>query len=171
MHSEEIIDLENQKLAEEKSHKKIAERLNLSKSTVQYMINNSYNWKKCKTGPKPALSKTEKYKIGVEFLRLKNFKKLISSQKLKISCTLKASSATLRRQLNREGLKYSSKPKTLVLTQIQKEKRMENCECWIADRVEWQKVVFSEEKIQSRRNRGQFEDLDVEKRWVGVEAS
>ena len=43
MHSEEIIDLENQKLAEEKSHKKIAERLNLSKSTVQYMINNSCN--------------------------------------------------------------------------------------------------------------------------------
>ncbi len=44
MHSKEIIEVAKQKerrKAEGKSYQKIAEELNLSKSTVQYMINNS----------------------------------------------------------------------------------------------------------------------------------
>ena len=63
MHSKEIIDLAKQKPAQGKFHKKIAEKLILFKAAVQYLINNSYNRRKCKTDPKPALSKTEKYRI------------------------------------------------------------------------------------------------------------
>ena len=80
----------------------------------------------------------KRYKIGIEVLRRKNLKKKrISSRNLKKACTIKASSATKRRHLNRIGQEYTKKPKTFLLTLIQKEKREENCERWIADRVDW----------------------------------
>ena len=73
----------------------------------------------------PALAKYEKYRIGVGILRLKNFKIRIFPRTLKQSCTIKASSATIRRHLDRKGLKYPKKSKTLLLTLIQKEKKTE----------------------------------------------
>ncbi len=105
MHSREIIDLAKQKSAQGKFHRKIGEKLILLKAAVKYMINNSYNRKKCKTDPKLALSKTEKYRIEVEVLRLEILRNQISSRKLKKCCPLKAFSATIRRHINRIGLK------------------------------------------------------------------
>ncbi len=66
----------------------------------------------------------------------------------------------------------------LVLAQFQKEKRKENCERWIADQVDWQKVVFLDEnkfnldgpdngKIRMWKN----EKLDRNNCQGGVEAS
>ena len=74
MHSKEIINLAKRKSAEGKFSKKIALELYLTKSTVQYMVNNNYDRSKPGVGRPAKLTKRDAYKVKVEISILKKRK-------------------------------------------------------------------------------------------------
>jgi hypothetical protein len=70
----------------------------------------------------------------------------ITSKKIRENCDLNASLRTVQRSLGRLGYFYKSATHDIVLTALHKAERVKHCKDWLKSRVDWQKVVFSDEK-------------------------
>jgi transposase len=146
MHSREVIDIVKAKRDEGQTIHRIADDMNLSPSTVYSMIKNDYNKPKKKRGAKPALKKREKVRIKRACERLRQAEEKVTSKKIKKNCDLEVSTRTIQRTLKKMGYAYKKATVGLVLSKAHKEARVNLARSWISNRVDWTKVVFSDEK-------------------------
>lgn len=141
-----LIDLIKKKRLDGESLSSIAEHLRLSKATVQFVVKNNYNKKKKKTGPKRKLNKAAllRMKRQVEMINQSGCK--VSSRKIKNECELNVSLRTVQRSLKSLGYIYKKASQEIMLTQQHKMQRVILCKEWLTDRLDFKKVVFTDEK-------------------------
>ena len=126
------------------SKKIIAEKLSLSKTTVEYMIQTTTTSKEMQDRAQTSTREIRKIQIWSRNLApQKSQKTNFLSKTEKIS----HHNATIRRHLNGKGLKYSKKPKTLLLTLIQKEKEWRIVSA--GSLIEWTGIIkfFGRKKV------------------------
>ena len=86
------------------------------------------------------------YSLKTHISILKNTKKKVNAQKLQNLGNFQASRRTIQRALKRLGFNYSNVCKKIVLKPVHKKVRVEIITNWIAQRIDWKKVVFTDEK-------------------------
>lgn len=123
----------------------ISKKYNLSKPTVQSIINN-YGKQKHKTGPKDKLSKNDKRRIK-SFIDY-NFKNQIKCTARSIidNFSLNISRSTICRFLKTNNFNYDKIKKKLVLSAKHKKDRINAARFYIRENINWNKVVFTDEK-------------------------
>ena len=124
---------------------KISKKYHISKSSVQWILKN-YSKQHLKTGRKPKLSKYDKRKMQTI---------LSNNNKAGIKCSAKdivqfsqlnISTRTAQRVLKSLKFKYSLFKKKYQLSKGQKQKRVEVCKDFLINNIQWDKVIFSDEK-------------------------
>jgi transposase len=69
----------------------------------------------------------------------------VTSPRIKDIITDTVSTRTIRRKLSSLGLKYKAYKRKIILTEFQKKVRVNQVEQWITDKIDFDKVVFSDE--------------------------
>lgn len=146
MHSKEIIQLVKTKAQEGKTYSQIASETGLAKSVVGYMVNNDYEKKKKRPGPARKIGKKEEMSIKRAVSRISGLRERVTSTKIISHCNLHVSRATAQRALKKLGFFYRKEKQLISLTQKHREQRVKFCQKWIVDRIDWSKVVFTDEK-------------------------
>lgn len=128
------------------SYGKIAEELNLTKSSVALIIKRKLKVIKKKVGPKYKVDKRKSLKI-------RRFIAQANEKGNKVNCTtiLNETNIDLNRRtlcdwLKREDYRYKKISQKIVLSQQHKEKRKLISAKWISENLEWEKCIFSDEK-------------------------
>ena len=128
-----------------RSYGEISKKYGISRSTIQYMVKNDGRSKK-KNGPKEKLSKGDKRRI----LALVNdsFTKKVkcSSTDIKNTMQLNVSKHTICRVLRRMNYNYKNVPSKFKLSYKMKQRRFEAAKEFLISGVQWNNVVFSDEK-------------------------
>jgi len=145
-YSEEIIKLVNDRRNEGLSYCAIASQLSMTKSQIQYILNRQSKTTKCKPGPKRKLKKSDVLAIKRCSAKLLESGIKVSAPKILKEIPLEISSRTAQRTLHRIGLKYKKIPKSIVLNNKHKEMRLTLATQWITNKLDWTRVVFSDEK-------------------------
>lgn len=146
MYSTDIINLAKAKFAAGQRIVQISKELRLNKSTVHYMVHNSYQRNKAKRGPKQKLSKRQRLAMKRAAESMLQIGEVVTSRKLISSCNLPVSKRTAQRYMCRIGYSYTKDRQTIILTKQHKQRRLDICRHWLRSRLEWDKVVFSDEK-------------------------
>ena len=120
MHSREIIELAKEKHANGFSYRPVSQKLNLPRSTVQYMINNDYSRVKAKRGFKHVAVGFKKLGIKRCFALLKKRKERVTASKTLRETALKISRRTVHRALSRMRYRYKNAKFTIILTKNRK---------------------------------------------------
>lgn len=146
MYSKDLIDKVKQLYDQDKSIAKVASKLSLPYTTVQYMVKNDYDRVKGKRGRPKLLKEREKTKIKRSVRQLNQRGEKVSALKVINETNSVVSKSTMRRQLNELGFKYKKVKQSIVLTQKHKAERLEHCQKWINENQDWSSTVFSDEK-------------------------
>ena len=123
---------------------KIAKDLNMSKSSVQYIIHPKE--KKCKKrGRKAKISERSKRKI-IRTIK-KSFKtgEKITASNVINETGLKVHIRTMHRTLNNIACSWKPYKKSIELLQTHKDQRVSICKQWLKEQVNFQNIVFSDE--------------------------
>ena len=128
------------------SYEEISKVLNVTKSQVQYVLNQKHVINKCKRGPKPKIGKKEKLQIKRSINRILKEGKKVNSSKILAECELNVSKWTVQRSLKKMDLKYKKASIQIKLTQQHRQLRLKCVSEWIEKRINWTKVVFTDEK-------------------------
>jgi transposase len=146
MHSPEIIALAKEKSNRGMTHRAIANDLGLCRSTVQYMLKVNHLRIKKKRG-KPRIINTRdatRIKRCCEYLWVSGEK--VTSRKIVEHVDLKCSRRTAQRHLKRLGYQYKRCKPSIVLSRKHRQERVRICRSWLKDRINWKKVVFTDDK-------------------------
>ena len=108
MYSKDFVEKVRELYEKKKNYREVATALNMSHSSVIYMVKNKYERIKKQRGPKRLDNNREKTKIKKEGRRLKS-----------------ENHSTVQRELSRLGFGYKNIPKKLPLTKKHKDKRVE----------------------------------------------
>lgn len=146
MHHKSVIETVKRLHQSGKSLNEISEELQITKSTVQYMVKNNYRRLKKKTGPKQKIDKKCKLRIKRDCNKLMEAGEKMTSTKIIKESNLMLSKSTAQRCLKSLGMKYKTARKELELTANHRAKRIEHCHRWFHERIEFKKVVFTDEK-------------------------
>jgi len=146
MFSEEIRDTVNHLNEIGKSYTEIASLLNISRNSVKSLILYKKKPQKAKSGPKRKVTDAMR-------LRIKRTCERLIDEGCKVNCNIIRSELDLdisRRTLNNFFLKseylYSKIRHKLPLTNKHKLKRLELVSDWIHKNINWNLVVFTDEK-------------------------
>jgi len=146
MYSKDFVEKVRELYEKKKNYREVATALNMSHSSVIYMVKNKYERIKKQRGPKRLVNNREKTKIKKEVRRLKSENHRVTANKVKDNCGIDASIRTVQRELSRLGFGYKNIPKKLPLTKRHKDKRVELARKWISDNLIGKNIVFSDEK-------------------------
>jgi transposase len=146
MHSSAIIALVKQKHKDGKSLRVIAEETGLQKATVQYMVKNAYGRMKRKTGVQKKITKRLQVRVKRACEQMLQSGEKVTARKIREECALDASRRTVQRFLKSTGYRYKKARHEILLSAKHKADRVFHCKMWLKDRVDWNKVVFSDEK-------------------------
>lgn len=141
-----LIQLIKSKRNDGESIGSISLQLKVPKSTVQYVISNNYNKMKKKTGPRKKVDRRLQLRIKRECQNLNLNETKITSRKIRNNCNLDVSLRTVQRSLSVLGYQYKKAKQDIVLTAHHKKERIAVCREWLRSRMDWNKVVFSDEK-------------------------
>ena len=146
MHSKELIDKVKEIYQRELSYRKVAKILNLSRTTVHYMVNTDYDRKKKVRGPSRIINRKDSTKVkrAVRYLAGNNQK--VTAKKIIQETGITCSKSTMHRELTRQEFKYKKVKQSVSLTRPQMKKRLEISEKWISDNHNWKATVFTDEK-------------------------
>lgn len=128
-----------------KSYGSIAKELHLSRSTVQKIIVRRKNMCK-KRGPKERISKFEKRRIRSFITDQFNQGKKVSCKQIVENFNLNVHRTTILRVLRCLKYNYKNLPYKFKLSPKLKSKRVAFAKKCLIENVNWQKVVFSDEK-------------------------
>ncbi len=106
MHSEEFREKVRATYEKYKTYRETARLLNLTHSTVAYIVKNSYIREKKKRGPYRIIDAHVKTKIRQEIDLLKLYNEKVTSEKIKENCQIDSSLRTVQRAVS-EILKES----------------------------------------------------------------
>jgi transposase len=146
MHSKEVIQKVKQFYQEEKSLRKVAARLDLSVSSVSYILNNNYDKVKKKRGPKTIINKRKNTLIKKEVRKLKGLSQKVTAEKIKTACNIDANIRTVQRKLSELNFKYGNVQKKLPLNKKHKEERVRFADKCIKELKFVFNTIFSDEK-------------------------
>lgn len=127
------------------SYRQISNKHNIARSSIQRIIQ-SYNRKLKKTGPKKKLSKHDVRRIKTVIDNETKISQKISSRKLITTLNLNVSRSTVCKELKCVNYEYSNLPSKFNVTSKMKMKRVEIVKSYIMENVQWDRVVFSDEK-------------------------
>lgn len=121
--------------------------------TTRYAAANLCRYKrraiKKKSGPMPILSYRDRWAINKIIQEKNQNNEKVNSTILKRECGLDCSTRTLRRYLIRRDMKYAKASMEIKLSKKDKVFRMNVISAWIESNIDWQNVVFSDEKCFS----------------------
>lgn len=146
MHSLELVNLVKSKHKEGMSLSKIANDCNLSRGSVQYMVKNNYNRIKKTSGRKRKISKKEALclkRCCENFIQ--NGEKA-TARKIISELNLQVSNRTVQRHLRSVGYVAKVAKQKIQLTKNHRAERVRICSEWITERINWKKVIFTDEK-------------------------
>lgn len=128
------------------TYSQIAADLHVTKSTVQMVINRKMKVNKRAPGPKKLIGKAK----GLSMKRLiskfhKNQEK-INSRKILANLDLNVSSSTVHRYLKSKNFIYKNSVQSIQLSDVHKQNRVNCARNWISENLNWEKVIFSDEK-------------------------
>jgi transposase len=128
------------------SYGKIAEELNLTKSTVALIIKRKLKFKKKKVGPKYKIDKRKSLIIR-RFINQENK----NGNKVNCRVILNETSIDVKRRtlcdwLRKQDFKYKKVAQKIVLSKKHKERRLSVVSTWISQNIIWEKCIFSDEK-------------------------
>ena len=101
---------------------------------------------KNKTGSKPKINDTTSRLIKETFQSMLDNGDKITTHFIIKQCNLSISNPTVQRFLHQYNYVYKNVRKQIVLTENQKVRRKEFCTKWLRDRIDFAKVVFTDEK-------------------------
>ena len=160
MHSEELILKVREQYQKIKCIREVARNFGLSPSSVKYMVENNYERRKKRRGPKPILTTRDTMHLTREVRRLGQQGERVTATKLLKNLDLDCSDQTLRRKLSSLNLKYRNMKKEIRLTATHKAKRLELAKTWLSENHPWPMTVFTDE---SKFN---LDGPDVLKSWM-----
>ena len=140
-----IHDLVHRKRKSNESYMKIASDLHLKKATVVSICSRKGKIKK-KTGIKPKINDRTSRLIKKTLQRMLDNGDKITSNFIIKQCNLSISKSTVQRFLHQNNYVYKNVRKQIILTENQKVRRKEFCTKWLRDRIDFAKVVFTDEK-------------------------
>ena len=146
MRSEDERKLAHRLKEEGMSLKAIGEMLEISKSSVQNLLNYKPKIKCLQRGPNFRINKYDKMKMKREISRLNDLSERTTSSKLKKSCELDVSVRTVRRYLRNMNMKYTKIKKVIFLKKIHRQSRIRVIRSWMCKNHQWEKTVFIDEK-------------------------
>jgi DNA-binding CsgD family transcriptional regulator len=112
MYSKQIIQKTKKLYQKEKSLRKVAKRLNMSVSTVAYIVKNNYNKEKKKRGPRFKIDTKKTTLIKREVRRLKRLNQKVTAKKIKEACNIDVSIRTIERKLSKIDFGYGQRQKS-----------------------------------------------------------
>ena len=146
MYSKDIIDKVRQLYAKNLNYQYVARILDLPKSSVWEMVNTNYDRCKKKRGRPFKIDSRESTRIKREVRRLNENCERVTAKKLVENLNLNVSTRSVQRKLKKQRFSYQKISKKIILTKVQKQKRLELSEKWIATPHDWSTTVFSDEK-------------------------
>lgn len=128
-------------------YRKVAELNNWSPSLIRNIVLNLYKKERKKPGPKKKITPNQDEQIQRKVLSLISNSQQVTAPKLKRECNLNhVSVRTIRRQVKACGNVYGKAIRKIVLSDEQKAKRLGLAKEWLASRLDWYRVVFTDEK-------------------------
>jgi len=129
-----------------KKLREISSALDITISTVQWVLRDCKKKIKRKTGPKPHISK--RYAIRIrKYIKICNEKgKKATCQRIINETNLNVSRKTLNNWLLSEDYKFEKQAQSIQITQNHKNKRMELVSSWIENNIVFENSVFTDEK-------------------------
>ena len=128
------------------TYESIATNLNITKSTVQLILTRKLSTNKKKTGPKNKIQKKDRLAIKRYIARSNSESKKVTSPSIIANCNLNTSVSTVQREVKKMEYKYQKSKQSIVLSKSHKEIRMKMVSQWITQNIDFQNVVFSDEK-------------------------
>ena len=113
MHHKDIIESVKRLHQSGKSLNEISLALQITKSTIQYMVKNNYRRLKKKTGPKPKIDKKLKLRIKRDCNKLMEAGEKVTSTKIIKESNLMVPKSAAQRCLKSLGMKYKKARKEL----------------------------------------------------------
>ena len=101
---------------------------------------------KRKTGSKKKIQNKEALMLKREINSLIDEGVKVNSSKIRRNTGIMAGRETVRKFITNMGYKYKKVPQNIQLTKQQKKNRIEIVERWITEKVDWNRIVFSDEK-------------------------
>lgn len=128
------------------TYEKISKIMNLSEESVRSLCVYRRKTIKRKTGPKPKISKRDELAIKRSIFKKIEKSEKVNSPFLIKECGLNANIRTVQKYLKTAGYLYKKAKKQIILTKSHKEKRVKILTSWIVDGIDFNKVIFSDEK-------------------------
>jgi len=126
--------------------RQIANDLDISISTVQWLLKDRVTKTKRKTGPKFCITKGYHVRIK-KFIRKSNkIGQKVNCRKILDETGLEVSRRTLNNWLLRNDYKYKKQVPKTHLSPLHKLRRINLVSSWIEDNIHWEETVFSDEK-------------------------
>ena len=127
---------------------KIATKHHMPRSSVQRILLSAGKQKK-KRGPKEKINKNDKRRL--KSIVNSNFGKNIKTSSVNIIAELglDVSRSTVCRNLKTLQYDYKALPSIFQISRIHKEKRVAAARAYVTDNIDWNKVIFSDEKLFS----------------------
>lgn len=137
-----IIELRDQGF----SLNQISSKINVPRSTIQYILK-PHEAKGTKiTGRPKVIQSKEKKVIKSSITRLNKKQERITVKKILNQTKLKVSHNSIRRFMKGKGMQYKVIKQKIILSEIQKLKRVQAVTQWISMGINFRKVIFTDEK-------------------------
>ena len=132
MHSKELIEIVKKECASGASYGIIAQE--------------QFQKKEKKQGRQPIIIKRESMQIKRCVEKLIDTKNKVTSTKILRELKINACTRTIQRHIKQLEYYYDKCSQTIFLTAYHKRERIKICKQWLKDRVNWNEVVFTDEK-------------------------
>lgn len=134
--------------SQKKTYKQISETMNISIDSARNLTRDLQYFKK-KRGTKNIIDSKYKMRIKRNISLLKVRHEKVNSRKLIDNCELPCSKRTVQRFMKRENLKYINVRHQIKLSKADKENRYAMASKWLSENHDWEKTVFTDEKVFS----------------------
>lgn len=147
MLSEDLKNLIRNLYQEYGSYRKVATLAKVNDKTVRRIVLDLYVQDKQKPGPKPEISQRETSKIKRASTKITTSGQRLTAPRIQQECNLqRVSTRTVQRKLKSMGMVYKNVKKSIILTPAHKETRLQKARQWIEEGMDWNKVVWTDEK-------------------------
>lgn len=147
MLTEDLKQLIRNQYREYRFYRKVASLTGVSDKTVRNVVLGLYVDAKKRPGPKPEITRRETRSIARTSARSSAAGERDTAPKLLQECGLqRVSTRTVQRKLCSMGQTYKKAKKTIILSQVHKQARLDRARVWIQESMDWTKVIWTDEK-------------------------